>query len=308
MGGIGSEKIMSIRLETPASQQLGAPVVDRKISYIPSSELESANEIDFSEVASPDLYVEADEVSLGGDSETFLLTVDQSRILTAEGEQFLFKRLNFLRFKANALQATLDSKKPSKKVLAEIERLLSEAEKTREQLTLANLRLVTSIVRRYCYSPEQFDDYLAEGQAILVNAIDKFDYSRGFRFSTYVTHAVQRRIFLLNQQNRRRSQLISSEYSEQLGNVVSQPYVSEKEHLQIADAVDRLVASFDTVLDNREQYIVRARFGLDGSKAKSLRQIGDEIGLSKERVRQLFNSCIQKLAGVAGPVDKFFDR
>ena len=140
--------------------------------------------------------------------------IDESRLLTFEGEQFLFKRLNFLRFRANALQVTLPPRKPPRKTLKEIQRLLNEAEETRSQIVHANLRLVTSIARRIAPTPDDFDEFVAEANTILVNAIDKFDFSRGYRFSTYATHAIQRHLYrYINRAGKRRQRETASQDS-----------------------------------------------------------------------------------------------
>ena len=63
----------------------------------------------------------------------------------------------------------------------------------------------------------------------------------------------------------------------------------------------------DEALDEREQLIIRGRFGLDGSgKGKSFRAIGDELGISKERARQIFQQSIEKLGAVAKPFESVF--
>ena len=281
-----------------------------KIAYIPSDEFDSACEQDFAEIDG-ELYAAEDVPVSPSDTagtESFLVAVAQSRILTVQGEQFLFKRLNFLRFRANALQATLKGNRKASKTQKEIERLLKEANDTREQIACANIRLVTSIVRKLV-GPNDFDEFLAESNTILLNAIDKFDYSRGYRFSTYATHAVQRHIYRLIERQAKRKQRESADSdivyaAEARGIAVDKPSDNE-----VMNAMNQILASFDTTLNEREQLIVRERFGLNESgRSRSLRAIGDDIGLSKERVRQLLHQSIEKLAAFAKPFESLFER
>ncbi|MGI9454986.1 MAG: sigma factor, partial [Aeoliella sp.] len=191
----------------------GSQLANSRIEYVPNDEFVSVTEHDFAEIDFQ-LYRDEDQPGpLQGRqlAESFLTAVEQSRLLTFEGEQFLFKRLNFLRFRACALQSALKNKRRPGKTLREIDRLLSEAKETREQIACANLRLVTSISRRLANSADDFDEFLAEANTILLNAIDKFDYSRGYRFCTYVTHAVQRHIYRLISRRAKQKKHESSE-------------------------------------------------------------------------------------------------
>jgi RNA polymerase sigma factor (sigma-70 family) len=278
-----------------------------KIEFIPSDEFESASEQDFAEIEG-DLYADDEPGDRSATSaESFLLAVEQSRLLSVEGERFLFKRLNFLRFRASALQATATGKRMARKTKKEIERLLSEANETREQIACANLRLVTSIVRRLARTADEFDEFLAEGNAILLKAIDKFDYSRGFRFSTYATHAVQRHTFRLIERINKRKQREAAN-SELLHS--AQAVESDKpDGREVLAAVEQITGSFDDTLTPREQHIIRSRFGLDGSeKGKTLKVIGEEVGLSKERVRQIVEEGLRKLAENSKQLESLFDR
>lgn len=280
-----------------------------KIAYIPSDEFASASETDFAEIAG-ELYTDEDLPSdprTATSAESFLFAVEQSRLLSVEGERFLFKRLNFLRFRASALQATAGGKKTSRKTQKEINRLLDEANETREQIACANLRLVTSIVRKLARNSDEFDEFLAEANAILLYAIDKFDYSRGYRFSTYATHAVQRHTFRLIERQSKRKKRESANCD------LLQSATAEESHGldagEVLRAVQEIMAKFDGTLTEREQYIIRNRFGLDGSeKGKTLRVIGEEIGLSKERVRQLLQQGLEKLAAGSKQLESIFEQ
>jgi RNA polymerase sigma factor (sigma-70 family) len=280
--------------------------------YIPNDDFDSATELDFAEIDF-ELYTDEDVSPRASTkrsvTESFLIAVEQSRILTVEGERFLFKRLNFLKFRASALQATSKKGRKSKKTVSEIDRLLTEARETREQIACANLRLITSIARKLSKSQNEFDEFLSEGNSILLYAIDKFDYARGYRFSTYATTAVQRHIYRLVERNRKQRKREASDQWNTLSQAVGEAGVSVSVHEKANEAVETIIASFDSVLDDREQKIIRARFGLDGNgKARSMRDIGDELGLSKERIRQLLLESIEKLAEFNKPLESIFDQ
>lgn len=286
-------------------------VSDRTINFIPSEEFQSTVETQFQE-SEFEMYSVEDGAPAGPgphkETDSLQAALQQCRLLTFEGEQFLFKQLNFLRFRASAIQATMNRARPAKKAVSEVERLLRDAEAAREEIAKANLRLVASIAGRLSISREEFDEFVAEGNAILLYAIDKFDYSRGFRFSTYVTHAVQRHLYRVIERRRKQAQ---REYAREAEMLAEEPAVEfdpcEPTEADIKAAASTVIAKIDETLDEREQVIVRGRFGLDGSgKGQTFRMLGEELGLSKERVRQLFQRGIEKLGPVAKPFESLF--
>jgi RNA polymerase primary sigma factor len=290
----------------PQSLGVNSNVATKAVEFIHSDEFESTTETQLVD-ASVELYAVEEQQPGSFDPDhvagSILSALQQSRLLTFEGEQLLFKRLNFLRFRASALQAGLHPTRPSKKKLREIERLLADAHDVRTELATSNLRLVASIAGKLAISGEEFDEFIAEGNSILLYAIDKFDYSRGFRFSTYATHAVQRHLYRVIDRRRKRAGRENARDPEHLLNVVGrEPDADEITESEVREAASAIMSRMDNLLTDREQYIVRGRFGLDGSgEGKTFAVLADHLGLSKERVRQLLQQSLEKLGEVAQP-------
>lgn len=223
-------------------------------------------------------------------------TIPATRLLQPEEERRLFRRYNFLKYRANVLRSLLHDDKPSRDLVAQIEVVLRQSNETREALVRSNMRLAASIARRYSRNENDFDELLAEASVILLNAVEKFDYSRGFRFSTYATHAIQRHLFRVLQRRQKRSrrerkwQESQAPAPEDNG---SDTPVADAEALH---RLGRLWERADECLTSREQSILQQRFGLGGTrKPQTLNRIAGDIGLSKERVRQIQLQALDKL-------------
>jgi RNA polymerase primary sigma factor len=218
-----------------------------------------------------------------------------TRLLSVDDEIYLFRRMNYLKFKANALRSTLDPHTADPRSIDEIERLLTMARETRDQIITANLRLVVSIARRFASELNSFDDLLSDGNLILMRAVEKFDYSRGFRFSTYATHAIQRDLY----RQRRRRHDDEARLTHGV-DVVADDTDRTQEQAAAADEYytryRELTARMQAELDERERCVLTMRFGLNGADVPhTLQEIGAKLGVSKERVRQLETRALEKL-------------
>jgi len=216
-------------------------------------------------------------------------------LLTVEEERTLFRRMNYLKYHANLLRARLQDGAAPRSDLDGIERLLQAAEQIRNRIVRANMRLVMSIVKHYITDSLAFDDLLSEGATALLRAAEKFDFSRGFRFSTYVTKVVRREVFRMVMASKRQSDRFATGTWEFLGEQSRETSEEVDHEVDLAGMRSELV-EFLGRLDAREQVVLGARFGLDGApRAPSLNELGQRLGVSKERVRQLEMRALKKL-------------
>lgn len=217
-------------------------------------------------------------------------------LLTPEQERELFQRMNYCKYRANALRSRLSRTKPDAGRVAEIEDCLRRAERLRNHLIQANTRLVMSIARRFADERNAFDDLLSSGLMSLMHAIEKFDYDRGYRFSTYATCAVRRDLCRFVMNRKKQAQRFSTGADELLGSQSEEPSgeeeLSESAWRHLSESLQQMIRR----LDERERFIVAHRFGLeDEGKRASYSRLGKRLGISKERVRQLANRALEKL-------------
>jgi RNA polymerase primary sigma factor len=223
-------------------------------------------------------------------------------LLTFEQEQVLFRALNLLRYRINRLRSRLSATNPSRKAVENIEFKMDLVERIRTQLVSSNLRLVSSIARRFSTNFGDVDEFSSDGCMILLGAIDRFDFSRRFRFSTYATHSIQRHFFRAWKVRQRRKERFPNAAAEMLCEIPQQdndiPVCEDPESV-----VSHLLSQAEHVLDEREHQILMERFGLAGrdKKGRTLREIASDLGISKERVRQLQMKALEKLREILDP-------
>jgi RNA polymerase primary sigma factor len=282
----------------------------RKLEFVASAEFDGAD-ADRLILADPVLrHPHADAagpVRVPADLPPYLRQLFSIPLLSPRGEYALFRKMNYLKFKADRLRQAVDPEAVAAADLDEIEELLSEAGRVKNQITQANLRLVVSIAKRHLAPGRDFFEIVSDGNVSLMRAVDKFDYARGFKFSTYASWAIIKN-FARSVPEQRHHHDRYQTGREELIESVAGPELGEHEEdflSALRSTLDRMLAT----LDEREQSILRKRFGLDrGDGPLTLDQVGQRFGVSKERVRQLevramarlrsdFHEDVRKLLG-----------
>ncbi len=229
----------------------------------------------------------------------YLAALYETPLLRPAQEVALFRKMNYLKYRANRLRETIDPAAPDVAVLDEHDRLLASEKEVRNRIARCNLRLVVSIARKFADRDNPFDDLVSDGNLALLQAIAKFDFGRGFRFSTYATHAVRRAFYRQMQQKRRRTSRFALGTTALLNETPDDfvpPPIDEGESRLVAE----LFLQMGDHLDDRERAILAARYGLDGEEcALTLQRVAQRLGLCKERVRQLQNRALDKLRDLA---------
>jgi RNA polymerase primary sigma factor len=233
-------------------------------------------------------------------------------LLTKEQEQHLFRKMNYLKYKAAHLREQflqegeadgIDPDPVETPTLEAIEDLLAEANSVKEQLINANMRLVVNIAKRHAGQTDNFFELLSDGNMSLIRAVEKFDFGRGFKFSTYASWAIMKNFArTIPDEKHRRERFVTGH--DEVFDVAPDNRSDEHEAVATKERASHSVNRLLEYLEPREREIIRMRAGLDDhAKGMTLEEIGQQFGITKERVRQLNARAMKKLRSLAEKED-----
>jgi RNA polymerase primary sigma factor len=232
-------------------------------------------------------------------------------LLSAAQERHLFRKMNYLKFKAVQLRNELrtevdgpiDASRVKIQVLNDIEHLQDEASDIKDTLINANMRLVVNIAKRHGAQSDNFFELLSDGNMSLIRAVEKFDFGRGFKFSTYASWAIMKNFARsIPDEKHRRERFVTGH--EEVFDIAPDTRTDEHEVVATKERATHSVNRLLEYLEPREREIIRMRAGLDNhAKGMTLEEIGQQFGITKERVRQLNARAMKKLRTLAEKED-----
>jgi RNA polymerase nonessential primary-like sigma factor len=284
----------------------------------------------------------------------YLNGIGKTALLTAAQEVELAKRIEAGVFAQHVLDtAATDGTELDTRYAADLRTVVRDGMRARNHLLEANLRLVVSLAKRYTGRGMPLLDLIQEGNLGLIRAVEKFDYTKGFKFSTYATWWIRQAItrgmadqartirlpvHLVEQVNKlarikrdlhqklgrdaTHEELaaesgiaeekvadlldhardpvsldmpVGSEEEAPLGDFIEDGEATDAETAVISHLLHDDLRRVLATLEDREQHVIRMRYGLDDGQPCTLDQIGRRFGLSRERVRQIEREVMAKL-------------
>jgi RNA polymerase sigma factor (sigma-70 family) len=236
----------------------------------------------------------AEDSRVPRDIPPYLQELYRTPLLSPPRERALFLAFNYHKYRFVTARRKLEPDFARARDLDELEAHLRHATEIKNQIVQANLRLVVSVARKHLRPNLSLMELISDGNITLMRAVESFDVHKGNRFSTYATFALMkgfaRSVPEMLAGQRRAS---GSADQQRLAELPDSRHVGKEDRLTTREEVDHLLSR----LDERERRVVLAHFGLgheiDGPA--TYEQVGERLGLSKQRVRQIEQAALAKL-------------
>ena len=207
-------------------------------------------------------------------------------LLSKDQEQHLFRQMNYLKYKLNRVREKAGPGAVRVGDLRQLEDLQARIRWVRDRLINCNTRLVASIAKKHAGLFDNLPELMSDGTISLMRAVEKFDYARGNKFSTYATWAIMKNFARsIPDEKHHRERYVTGH--EEMFEGRPDVRTDEQEIVAQADMARDRVSKLLDGLDPRTREVIRMRNGLDGNAEMTLEQIGQHFGITKERVRQI---------------------
>lgn len=236
----------------------------------------------------------AEQTRAPRDLPPYLAELYRTPLLTPARERGLFLKFNLRRYQFVMARRRLDPQFARHRDLAMLERMLDRIDETRNEIVQANLRLVVSVARKHLRPGISLMELVSEGNLTLMRAVDSFDVSRGYRFSTYATLALMKGFARSVPQMLDRGRLRTAD-DHTLARLPDTAHSPTRQFI-VRDELRALLRN----LDARERDVITAHWGVGERTSVSYDELGERYGLSRQRIRQIEQSAIQKLRAAAG--------
>ena len=221
-------------------------------------------------------------------------------LLSREQEHDLFRRYNYLKFKVSQLLSSTNGEAVSVENFEAMRLLMDAVDELKQRIIQANLRLVVSIAKKHVGWSAQFFEVISDGNVSLLRAVERFDYNRGTKFSTYATWAIVKNYARSIPEQRFHENRYVTGQDELLESAPgrNQPKTSASDRIRVRE---RLSAAMSH-LAPRERDIVAGHFGLgQQGSTLTLEQLGNRFGVTKERIRQIERRALTRLRELLDP-------
>ncbi len=221
-------------------------------------------------------------------------------VLTKEQEQALFLQYNYARFRLAKLRNAIGDRPATDDEADDLLAWYYKARHLRDRIAQFNLALVLAMAKRIRGTDLDFADLISEGNMALLRAVDKFNASKGFKFSTYACRAILKAFSRTGMKHSQYKSMFPTDFDPALEKSDHQERKNSGHENDCADEVKRIVLDNDADLTDVEQQVIEHRFAIRRAGAAmtgplTLEQVGKLVGLTKERVRQIQNKALAKI-------------